>query len=53
MCPLLHGRREELLRQSRHWIRQQDLEDRINEALDNPLLLYPGEEDEYEVVDPD
>lgn len=34
------SRREILEDQSRNWIREDELEERINEALDNPVPLY-------------
>jgi hypothetical protein len=33
-------RKEQLIEDSRHWIRAQDLEARIQEALDHPVPLY-------------
>lgn len=36
-----------LLEDSRHWIRPEDLDARIEEALDNEVLLYHGEAAEY------
>jgi hypothetical protein len=38
------GRRHVLLKQSKHWIRREELEARINEALDHPVPLYPEPE---------
>lgn len=34
------NRKEQLIEDSRHWIRAQDLEARIQEALDHPVPLY-------------
>lgn len=43
----LEGRVLSLMTESRHWIRAQDLDARINEALDNPVDLFQDEEDLY------
>ena len=39
------GRHQDLLNWSRTWITKDTLEARIQEALDNPVPLFPGEED--------
>lgn len=36
----LFCREEQLLSESRNWIRQEDLDARIEEALDNPVPMY-------------
>lgn len=38
---------------SRNWIRPEDLDARIEEALDNPHMLFGGEEEEYATADED
>ena len=34
----------DLIDASRHWVRPEDIDARINEALDHPLQLYAGEQ---------
>ena len=41
-CPCRH---EDLLAWSRSWITRETLEQRIQHALDNPVLLFPGEDE--------
>ena len=36
----MQRRKEKLIEDSRHWIRPEDLEARIEEALDHPVPLY-------------
>ena len=40
---VLH-RRQKLLEWSRSWITRETLDERIQHALDNPSLLFPGED---------
>ena len=37
-------RKEDLLKWSRSWITRETLDDRILQALENPRLLFPGQE---------